>query len=127
VPPVIMLPQSESKLDPRVAAAKDVMETDSAKGREQLRQVIALEGTDVELIKAKEQAISCLTRSLADGGQAWDLKQLLQDLHPLYATIPKAKTAKIVRTVIDALARVPNTAALQVRLLFQLHRLVSTV
>lgn len=109
-----MAPQSEVKLDPRVASAKEVLESDQSKGRALLREVIALDGSDAEVLKAKEQAISCLCRSFVDSSDAQGLKSLLKDLLPLYSSMPKAKTAKIVRTVIDALARVPKSEALQV-------------
>ena len=39
---------------------------------------------------------------------------LLTELRPLFAVIPKAKTAKIVRTIIETIAKVPNSAQLQV-------------
>uniref|UniRef100_A0A7S2WLB9 PCI domain-containing protein n=1 Tax=Mucochytrium quahogii TaxID=96639 RepID=A0A7S2WLB9_9STRA len=37
------------------------------------------------------------------------LVQLLKDTRPLFGKLPKAKTAKIVRTVIDSMAKIPNT------------------
>ena len=40
---------------------------------------------------------------------------LLTELRPLFVNIPKAKTAKMVRGVIEALSKIPNTTALQVR------------
>lgn len=33
----------------------------------------------------------------------------------MFTVIPKAKTAKLVRTIIDAVSTVPNTTQLQVR------------
>jgi 26S proteasome regulatory subunit RPN6 N-terminal domain len=105
----------DSKLDARVAAANEALESDPKQGISQLRQIIGDEKSDADAIKAKEQAIGSLTKALADAGEAQSLEQLLTDLKPLYQSMPKAKTAKIVRTVIDALARIPNTAPLQVR------------
>jgi len=43
------------------------------------------------------------------------LRTLLTELRSLFALIPKAKTAKIVRTVVDTIAKVPNSTAVQVR------------
>jgi 26S proteasome regulatory subunit N6 len=109
-----MVLKAETKLDSRVAAAQDTLKVDPERGRGQLRSIIAEEGTDSEELKVKEQAIGCLTSALADAGDADSLKQLLDDLKPMHSRMPKARTAKIVRTVIDALERIPNTNELQV-------------
>ncbi len=47
-------------------------------------------------------------------GDAPALRQLLTELRPLFAAVPKAKTAKIVRGIIETVARVPNSGKLQV-------------
>ena len=72
-------------------------------------------GGDAEAIKRKEQAIAATVESLAARGDADGLRRLMHDLRPLYAKIAKAKTAKIVRQVIDAIAKIPGTKQLQVR------------
>jgi 26S proteasome regulatory subunit N6 len=110
-----MVLKTDVKLDSRVAAARETLQADTQRGLEQLRNIIAEEGTDSEALKLKEQAIGCLTSALADAGDAVSLKRLLEDLKPLHTRMPKAKTAKIVRTVIDAMERIPNTDKLQVR------------
>ena len=43
------------------------------------------------------------------------LRQLLTDLRPLFTALPKAKTAKLVRTIIDTIAKVPGSTQIQVR------------
>ena len=43
------------------------------------------------------------------------LRQLLTDLRPLFTALPKAKTAKLVRTIIDTIAKVPGSTQVQVR------------
>ena len=57
-----------------------------------------------------------LTTLWAAAGKAHYLRALLTDLRPLFSTLPKAKTAKLVRTVLDAVATVPDTTALQLEL-----------
>lgn len=52
----------------------------------------------------------------AKQGDAQALKALLTELRPMFTVIPKAKTAKLVRTIIDCVATVPNTTQLQVRI-----------
>jgi 26S proteasome regulatory subunit N6 len=68
-------------------------------------------------LKTKEAAVCALAALLAKQGDAASLRTLLAELRPLFAVIPKAKTAKLVRVVIDAVATVPHTEALQARAL----------
>lgn len=70
---------------------------------------------DAESVKAKEAAIGRLTELLVKQQDAAGLAALLTELRPLFNAIPKAKTAKLVRTVIDSIARVPGSTQLQVR------------
>ena len=72
------------------------------------------DGGDAAL-KAREAAVTALAALLAKQHDAQALRALLSELRPLFAAIPKAKTAKLVRAVIDAVATVPNTTALQAR------------
>lgn len=102
----------------QLESAKQTLKSDSKAGIAALRNVIAIDGERSDLIQVKEQAITALTTALADDHDAQGLKDLLQDLRPMYALMAKAKTARIVRTVIDALARIPDTAELQV---FSVH------
>ena len=69
---------------------------------------------DGEGVRVKEAAIQQLADAYAKQKDANALKQLLVDLRPLFAAIPKAKTAKLVRTIIEAIAKVPNSSQLQV-------------
>lgn len=74
-----------------------------------LRGVLAAPGSDADSLKVKEAALGKLTEVLVVQGDAPGLRALLSELRPLFAAIPKAKTAKIVRTVVDAIARVPGS------------------
>ena len=58
--------------------------------------------------------ITTLADLYAAQGDAPALRQLLTELRPLFAAVPKAKTAKIVRGIIETVARVPNSGKLQV-------------
>ncbi|CAN0554800.1 unnamed protein product, partial [Ectocarpus sp. 12 AP-2014] len=42
-----------------------------------------------------------------------DVVDLLKTASPFFGTIPKARTAKIVRTIIDIVSKVPNSLELQ--------------
>jgi len=69
-----------------------------------------------EIAKAREDAALTLADLYAAKGSTAKLTQLLEDLKPLFAAVPKAKTAKIVRAIIDAVARIPGTTELQLKL-----------
>ena len=60
------------------------------------------------------QAIQQLSDVYAKQEDAEALRQLLTELRPLFGAITKAKTAKIVRNVVETIAKVPNSTQLQV-------------
>jgi len=104
-----------SELAATCASAADAEASDPARARELYRSVIfGAGGTDAESVKAKEGAVDRLAKLLARENDAPALRQVLAELRPLFKVVPKAKTAKIVRGIIDALATVPNCDALQV-------------
>ena len=61
------------------------------------------------------QAIQRLSDVYVKQKDAEALRKLLTELRPLFGVITKAKTAKIVRNIIEAIAKVPNSTQLQVR------------
>ena len=67
-------------------------------------------------LKAREEAALALADLYAQRGSSDKLTRLLEDLRPLFAVVPKAKTAKIVRAIIDAVSRIPGTTDLQLKL-----------
>lgn len=72
--------------------------------------------SDAESVKAREAAITGLVEVLTKQKQAEALAALLTTLRPVFALLPKAKTAKIVRSIIDAVAKIPDTTDLQVKI-----------
>ncbi|KAJ0030632.1 hypothetical protein Pint_14005 [Pistacia integerrima] len=69
-----------------------------------------------EALRIKEQAITNLSDFLREQNRAEELCNLLTQLRPFFSLIPKAKTAKIVRGIIDSVAKIPGTSDLQIAL-----------
>ena len=68
-------------------------------------------------LKAKESAIEALGNAYASRDDAPAFRQLFVDLRPLLASAPKAKVAKIIRSLlIDAMSQIRGHDALQVEL-----------
>lgn len=70
--------------------------------------------TDAEAVKQKEEAISKLSDAYVQQQDAKALTELLSQLRPFFAVIPKAKTAKLVRNIIDQISKIPNSTDIQV-------------
>ncbi|KAL0407170.1 UNVERIFIED_CONTAM: 26S proteasome non-ATPase regulatory subunit [Sesamum latifolium] len=81
-----------------------------------LYQVLENPSSSSEALRIKEQAITNLTDLLRQEGRAAELQNLLTKLRPFFSLIPKAKTAKIVRGIVDAVAKIPGTSDLQISL-----------
>lgn len=71
-------------------------------------------GNDGDSLKIKEKAIDGLVQSMVKLGDSGGLKALLADLRSWFGVIPKAKTAKIVRTIIDGISEIPNSTEIMV-------------
>jgi len=66
--------------------------------------------------KGRERAIYALADFLVAKKRAQDIRQLSQDLRPLYAELPKAKAAKIERTLIEVTGKIPESQAIQIEM-----------
>ena len=67
-------------------------------------------------IKSKEAAIEALGAAYASRDDAGAFATLFAELRPMFADAPKAKTAKIVRTLIEIMGTIAGNDALQVEL-----------
>ena len=95
--------------------AKDASESISI-----LYRVLEDPSSSADAVRVKELAITNLTNYLTKENRAEDLRNLLTQLRPFFALIPKAKTAKIVRGTIDAVAKIPGTSELQISLCYSI-------
>ncbi|KAK9789747.1 hypothetical protein WJX73_005581 [Symbiochloris irregularis] len=104
------------ELQERYAAAVESQEARPAESISAFRDIIlsSTKANDAESVKVKEQSIQKLADLYASKEDAQALKTLLVELRPLFDVIPKAKTAKIVRAIIEAIAKVPDSTLLQV-------------
>lgn len=81
-----------------------------------LYSVLENPSSSSDALRIKEQAITNLSDLLRQEARAEDLQNLLTKLRPFFSLIPKAKTAKIVRSIVDAVAKIPGTSDLQISL-----------
>lgn len=100
----------------QLEAAAELAGNQPAAAAAQFEALIGSSETGDDSVKAKEQAIYQLGEVYAKQGEASKLGALLTNLRPFFATIPKAKTAKIVRTLIDQVAKIPDSRDLQMNL-----------
>ncbi|XP_047330541.1 26S proteasome non-ATPase regulatory subunit 11 homolog [Impatiens glandulifera] len=81
-----------------------------------LYRILENPSSSSEALRIKEKAIANLTDLLKEESRAEELRSLLTQLRPFFSVIPKAKTAKIVRGIIDAVAKIAGTTELQISL-----------
>jgi len=72
--------------------------------------------TDDPTAKGRETAIYALAEFFVKLKRAQGITDLSKDLRKLFTELPKAKTAKIVRTLIEQLALIEGTHALQIEM-----------
>lgn len=103
------------ELENRLKAATDLGSSDLDAATAQLRDLVLSDAAaDTEAIRVKEQAITQLCEFYIKQGNAQALADLLTSLRAFFNAIPKAKTAKLVRSIIDSIVKVPGSTALQV-------------
>ena len=98
------------------ATLEAALELSGAAEMTALEKIIASADADAEAIATKETAINKLGELYAAAKNADKLIALVVALRPFFAICAKAKTAKIVRALIDQLAKIPNTVEMQMQL-----------
>jgi 26S proteasome regulatory subunit N6 len=91
----------------------------SQKSESGLRAVIAATGPepglDEDVPRLQESAVLTLADLLVAEGRASEVSTLSATLRPFFATIPKARTAKIVRGLLDAVAKADGDDAAELQ------------
>lgn len=97
----------------------------SSSGSEKLsaeyRKLVGNDRLDDIAITIKEKCMYKLVRmsiaeKSADDGSYADIVQLLKEFNDFFSAIPKAKTAKIVRNILDIVSKVPGSLKRQIKL-----------
>jgi len=78
------------------------------------RKIIFSEEEGEDAVKLKEKSIVALGNIFAEEGNAEAIDALLKELRPIFALVSKAKAAKLVRTLLDLVAKIPDSVDLQV-------------
>ncbi|GAA5884129.1 hypothetical protein JCM16303_005929 [Sporobolomyces ruberrimus] len=90
--------------------------TDSGEKEQLLRQILDQPAgpRDEELLKEKESAILELGKIYRDQKDATKLAQVVKDSRPLVEHLAKAKTAKMIRTLLDYFDAIPDSTVTQI-------------
>eukprot|EP01120_Amphizonella_sp_Union-15-10_P002655 TRINITY_DN12962_c0_g1_i1.p1 TRINITY_DN12962_c0_g1~~TRINITY_DN12962_c0_g1_i1.p1 ORF type:complete len:420 (+),score=95.20 TRINITY_DN12962_c0_g1_i1:88-1347(+) len=81
--------------------AKQLVEAKDPEALPILKEILSVPEQSEETANVKINAISSLGEYYSKLGAADQIRQLLKDLRPFFQTIPKARTAKIVRNLMD--------------------------
>lgn len=73
-----------------------------------LKAILASTETSELALRVREKAIYHIGKLYGKLGKANELKTLLTELRPFFSLIPKARTTKIVRSLIDLLSKLPG-------------------
>lgn len=91
--------------------AVSIEDVSPTKAMQLYQQVVLDADASGDHVRVKEESVAKLAALYAKHGKTTELKQLLTTIQPFFATIPKSRTAKIVRQVIDLVIASPELAA----------------
>mmetsp|Transcript_3101 Transcript_3101/g.4631 ORF Transcript_3101/g.4631 Transcript_3101/m.4631 type:complete len:436 (+) Transcript_3101:47-1354(+) len=86
---------------------------DTKKAISQYKAIIGEDDKEGELVSQKTAAIYALGELYAQKGMHEDLRNFIVDTRSFFTVIAKAKTAKILKELLNILGRIPNTERLQ--------------
>ncbi|CAG8568109.1 4684_t:CDS:2, partial [Paraglomus occultum] len=95
--------------------AEDLAKTSPEKAEQLYTNILAQDaGNDETVIRQQEQALVKLGELYRDHRKAEQLSQLIRSSRTFMSSIARAKTAKIVKTLIGLFSEIPNTLPLQI-------------
>lgn len=107
--------EADKRFQELMDEARDLETTNPEKAIVAYKDIIANKAEiDDATAKGRERAIYALAEFYVVKKRAADIKMLSKELRPLMSELPKAKAAKIVRTLIGLLAKIPASEALQI-------------
>merc|ERR1740123_2787708 len=108
--------ESDKIFDDLLDKAKDLETTNPEQAVQAYKSIINNVEVEDPTAKCREKAIYALAELFVTKGQARQISDLTAELRVLFTQIPKAKTAKIVRTLIDTLAKIPESSSVQIEM-----------
>lgn len=109
-------PEVSKVFEEKLEKARDLETTNPEAAIKAYKEIIHNDVDEDPNAKGREQAIYALGDFLVAQNRPGDISALSKELRPLFAELPKAKTAKIVRMLLDILAKTPNSRALQIEM-----------
>jgi len=106
--------EAEKKFNELLEKAKDLETKAPAQAPQAYKDIIFNKDLEDPSAKGREQAIYSLGEFYVGQKKASEISSLTKELRPILSDLPKAKTAKIVRTLIDLLAKTPDSLYLQI-------------
>ncbi|OJD30521.1 26s proteasome non-atpase regulatory subunit 11 [Diplodia corticola] len=99
----------------RIEEAQKVAKTDPAKAEQTLRDVLSQDpGSNDAAIKNFENALVSLGELYRDHRKTNELGELIRQTRSVLSSFARAKTAKLVRQLLDMFAAIPNTLETQI-------------
>jgi len=108
--------QMSKAFDALLEKAKDLETKAPQNAPQAYKDIIFNKELEDPTAKGREQAIYALAEFYVAQKRAADISALTKELRPMLSDLPKAKTAKIVKTLIDLLAKIGDSTSLQIEM-----------
>ncbi|KAF2201287.1 PCI-domain-containing protein [Delitschia confertaspora ATCC 74209] len=108
-----MAPVADS--DKRIAEAQNLAKTDASKAEQIYKEILANDpGSNDAAVRSYETALVGLGEVYRDQRRVEDLAELVRQTRSVLSTFAKAKTAKLVRQLLELFNTIPNTTDIQI-------------